>query len=69
MARLLSVNYFPKKYLIQGLVEGGAYVRDIGLGPTPMLYFSCFENDCEQYAAEKLKVEKSEGDYTTVYNK
>ena len=23
----------------------------------------------EQYAAEKLKVEKSEGDYTTVYNK
>ena len=23
----------------------------------------------EQYAAEKLKVEKSEGDYTTVYNR
>ena len=36
-----------KKSLIQGLVEGGANVRDIGLGPTPMLYFSCFENDCE----------------------
>ena len=36
-----------KKALVQGLIEGGANVRDIGLGPTPMLYFSCFDNECE----------------------
>lgn len=28
--------------LISGLVEGGAKVRFIGVGPTPMLYFSAF---------------------------
>ena len=30
-----------KNELISGLVEGGAVVNDIGLGPTPMLYYSC----------------------------
>jgi len=29
--------------LIQGLIDGGAEVHQIGLGPTPMLYFSVFE--------------------------
>ncbi|MCX7121355.1 MAG: phosphomannomutase/phosphoglucomutase, partial [Gammaproteobacteria bacterium] len=29
-----------KKALIQGIIETGCDVRDIGLGPTPMVYFS-----------------------------
>ena len=36
-----------KKKLISGLVEGGAIVNDIGLGPTPMLYYSCYLNNSE----------------------
>ena len=36
-----------KKELIKGLVEGGAIVNDIGLGPTPMLYYSCYLNNAE----------------------
>jgi len=31
------------KALIQGLVDGGAHVTDIGCGPTPMLYFAAKE--------------------------
>ena len=33
--------------LTKGLVEGGATVNIIGLGPTPMLYYSCYCNDAE----------------------
>lgn len=36
-----------KKALISGLVEAGAYVKEIGLGPTPMLYFACYNNEAE----------------------
>ena len=36
-----------KNELISGLVEGGAVVNDIGLGPTPMLYYSCYLNNSE----------------------
>ncbi|MDX2082411.1 MAG: phosphomannomutase/phosphoglucomutase [Rickettsiales bacterium] len=32
-----------KEQLIKGLLESGLEVTDIGLGPTPMLYFSVFE--------------------------
>lgn len=31
--------------LVKGLVEGGAAVQNIGIGPTPMLYFSNFIDD------------------------
>ena len=31
------------KAIIQGLVDGGADVTDIGCGPTPMLYFAAKE--------------------------
>lgn len=33
------------KFLISGLLAGGASVCDIGVGPTPLLYFSNFESD------------------------
>ena len=33
--------------LCKGLVEGGAEVLDIGLGPTPMLYFADIHFDCD----------------------
>ena len=33
--------------LAQGLVDGGAEVIDIGLGPTPMLYFADIHFDCD----------------------
>ena len=36
-----------KQSLIKGLIDGGCEVNDIGLGPTPMLYYSCFTNDAE----------------------
>ena len=36
-----------KNALISGLIETGAYVKEIGLGPTPMLYFSCYKNEAE----------------------
>ena len=34
-----------KAELIRGLVESGLEVTDVGLGPTPMLYFSVYELD------------------------
>ncbi len=39
--RLSSVNL--KKKLIKGLVDSGVNVNEIGLVPTPLLYYSCFE--------------------------
>ncbi len=35
------------QFLISGLIEGGAKVRFIGTGPTPMLYFSTFHYHAE----------------------
>ena len=32
-----------KDNLIKGLLESGVNVNDIGLVPTPLLYFSCFK--------------------------
>lgn len=32
-------------FLISGLIKGGVEVYDIGIGPTPLLYFSNFEGD------------------------
>ena len=32
-----------KENLIEGFLEVGVNVNEIGLGPTPLLYFSCFE--------------------------
>ena len=40
-----SVNL--KNALIKGLHESGANVVEIGLGPTPLLYYSCFINEAE----------------------
>tara|TARA_B100000287_G_scaffold185504_1_gene175400 strand:+ start:2416 stop:2928 length:513 start_codon:yes stop_codon:yes gene_type:complete len=39
--RLSSISL--KKKLITGLLECGVKVNEIGLCPTPLLYFSCFE--------------------------
>ena len=39
--RLSSVKL--KKKLIKGLVDSGVKVNEIGLIPTPLLYYSCFE--------------------------
>ncbi len=39
--RLSSVSL--KKKLIKGLVDSGVNVNEIGLVPTPLLYYSCFE--------------------------
>lgn len=36
-----------KKFIKEGLLETGANVREIGLGPTPMLYYSCQLNNAE----------------------
>ena len=36
-----------KESLIKGLIDSGAFVKEIGLGPTPMLYYSCFKNEAE----------------------
>jgi len=36
-----------KNSLIKGLIEGGVNVCEIGLGPTPMLYHSCYYNKAE----------------------
>ena len=36
-----------KNSLINGLVENGCVVNEIGLGPTPMLYYSCHLNNAE----------------------
>lgn len=33
------------KFLMAGLIKGGVTVRDIGIGPTPLLYFSNFVSD------------------------
>ena len=33
--------------IVDGLLSGGANVVDIGIGPTPMLYFSTFVNDVD----------------------
>ncbi len=38
--RVSSINL--KEELIKGLLESGVNVNEIGLGPTPMMYFSCF---------------------------
>ncbi len=32
-----------KENLIEGLLDSGVNVNEIGLGPTPLLYFSCFK--------------------------
>jgi len=39
--RLSSINL--KERLIKGLVDSGIHVNEIGLVPTPLLYYSCFE--------------------------
>ncbi len=39
--RLSSINL--KERLIKGLVDSGVNVNEIGLVPTPLLYYSCFE--------------------------
>ena len=36
-----------KKQLIKALVESGMEVTDVGMGPTPMLYFSVYHLDCD----------------------
>ncbi len=36
-----------KQKLIEGLLESGLEVFDVGLGPTPMLYFSVYHLDCD----------------------
>ncbi len=36
-----------KENLIKGLVESGLEVIDVGVGPTPMLYFSIYDLDCD----------------------
>jgi phosphomannomutase len=36
-----------KQKLINGLIESGIEVVDVGLGPTPMLYFSVYELECD----------------------
>lgn len=36
-----------KENLIKGLLESGIDVFDVGVGPTPMLYFSVYELDCD----------------------
>lgn len=36
-----------KENLIKGLVESGVEVIDVGLGPTPMLYFSVYHLNCD----------------------
>lgn len=36
-----------KAQLIAGLLESGLEVIDVGLGPTPMLYFSVYNLDCD----------------------
>ena len=36
-----------KESLIDGILESGANVCEIGLVPTPLLYYSCFENKSE----------------------
>ena len=41
--RLSSPNL--KNNLIKGLLEVGVDVCDIGVGPTPLLYYSCYENN------------------------
>ena len=38
--RVSSINL--KEELIKGLLESDVNVNEIGLGPTPMMYFSCF---------------------------
>lgn len=35
-----------KKQLIAGLLESGMEIIDVGLGPTPMLYFSVYHLEC-----------------------
>ena len=39
--RLSSVKL--KKKLVKGLIDSGVNVNEIGLVPTPLLYYSCFE--------------------------
>ena len=36
-----------KDNLIKGLIESGMHVIDVGLGPTPMLYFSVYHLSCD----------------------
>jgi phosphomannomutase len=36
-----------KAQLIRGLLESGLEVFDVGLGPTPMLYFSVYQLNCD----------------------
>lgn len=36
-----------KENLIRGLIESGMHVIDVGLGPTPMLYFSVYHLSCD----------------------
>jgi len=39
--RLSSINL--KRKLVKGIVDSGVNVNEIGLVPTPLLYYSCFE--------------------------
>ncbi len=43
--RISSLNL--KNNLIDGLLESGVNVNEIGLCPTPLMYFSCFHTDSE----------------------
>ena len=52
--RIVNVGYdgrhssvFLKNALIEGLIESNAIVNEIELGPTPMLYYSCYVNNAE----------------------
>ena len=52
--RIVNVGYdgrhssvFLKNALIEGLIESNAIVNEIELGPTPMLYYSCYINNAE----------------------
>ncbi len=36
-----------KAQLIKGLIESGLEIVDVGMGPTPMLYFSVYHLDCD----------------------
>ena len=36
-----------KKNLIKGLIESGMEIIDVGIGPTPMLYFSIYNLNCD----------------------
>ncbi|MBF91229.1 MAG: phosphomannomutase [Rickettsiales bacterium] len=43
--RISSLNL--KNSLINGLLESGVNVNEVGLGPTPLMYFSCFQTNSD----------------------